>query len=89
MADLMLHLKAKYWFEILEGTKTEEYRLDTPYWRKKLLGRDYDYVILCWGYPKANQDERKIVRKWRGVRHVAIRHEIWGNQQRLAWAIRL
>ena len=40
MSTLVLPLKAEYFHQIKDGTKLEEYRLCTPYWRKRLEGRN-------------------------------------------------
>lgn len=52
MTSLYLPLKAVYFDQIRTGTKSEEYRLVTPHWSKRLEGRDYDRIILTLGYPK-------------------------------------
>ncbi|WP_346798093.1 hypothetical protein R5M92_04235 [Halomonas sp. Bachu 37] len=52
MATLTLPLKAEYFDAIKAGNKPEEFRLTTPYWRKRLEGRVYDRIELTKGYPK-------------------------------------
>ncbi|RMS16367.1 hypothetical protein ALP72_01445 [Pseudomonas coronafaciens pv. coronafaciens] len=46
MATLTLALKGEYFDAIRAGTKPEELRLLTPYWRKCLEGRTYDCIEL-------------------------------------------
>ena len=48
----ILHLTIyKQWlYEILEGTKNEEYRFIKPYWIKRLRGKEYDVVHFRNGY---------------------------------------
>jgi hypothetical protein len=62
--DLILPLKGISFDQIEAGTKTEEYRLQTPYWRERLEGREYRNVILTRGYPRADDHERRLVRPW-------------------------
>ncbi|MBU3842402.1 MAG: hypothetical protein IAA47_05395 [Candidatus Fusobacterium pullicola] len=51
MRILKLAVKKKYFNEIKQGTKTEEYRLVKKYWGKRLL-KEYDEVHITLGYPK-------------------------------------
>lgn len=52
MTTLTLPLKAAYFHQIREGRKLKEYRLCTPYWAKRLVGRSYTRVVLTLGYQK-------------------------------------
>jgi hypothetical protein len=52
MRTLQLALKGCYFDEIQAGTKVEEFRLVTPYWIRRLEGRDYDQIILTKGYQR-------------------------------------
>jgi len=38
--DLRIPVKSTYFAQIKSGTKTEEYRLCTPYWKKRKMGID-------------------------------------------------
>lgn len=78
MADLVLPLKAVYFNAIKAGTKPTEYRLVTPYWRKRLEGRTYDAIELTLGYPAADDQERRLRRPWRGFKVETIQHEHFG-----------
>lgn len=80
MADLVLPLKAVYFEEIRQGTKVEEFRERTPYWRRRLEGRTFDRVVLTNGYPKAGDDSRRLVREWRGFRETTITHPHFGPE---------
>lgn len=51
MSDLVLPLKDIYFNQIKAGTKAEEFRLCTPYWRRRLEGRTFDRIVLTLGYP--------------------------------------
>ena len=52
MKILHLNLYRKYFDEILNGTKTIEYRDIKPYWTKRLENRHYDIIIFRNGYKK-------------------------------------
>jgi len=61
---LHLNLYRKWFDQILNGEKKEEYRDITPYWTKRLFDRDgnqrkYDFIIFRNGYSK-NALEMKI-----------------------------
>lgn len=75
---LTLPLNGVYFDQIKAGTKTEEYRLVTPYWSKRLVGRSYLSVVFTKGYPKADDRERRIKRIWRGYTVKTITHPHFG-----------
>jgi hypothetical protein len=75
---LTLPLKAEYFHAIREGRKIEEYRLVTPYWRKRLVGRTYDRIVLTLGYPRADDASRRIERPWKGAVETKITHPHFG-----------
>lgn len=87
MADLHLALKGEYFDAIKAGTKTEEFRLVTPYWRKRLVGRSYDRIVLTRGYPKRNDHERRLVLPWRWFSVKTIRHPHFGPDRVHVFAI--
>lgn len=64
--DLIIPVNGVYFDQIKAGTKTEEYRLVNDYWSKRLEGRDYRYVVMTRGYPKADDASRRLVLHWRG-----------------------
>lgn len=88
MARLQLALKAEYFDAIRDGTKTEEYRLVTPYWIKRLYHpptrggnvcrREFDGIVLTKGYPKRGDQERTIELPWRGFSKRTITHPHFG-----------
>lgn len=72
MKQKILHLTLmKKWFiEILEGRKVEEYRDIKPYWTKRLFDsngnvKDYDVIIFRNGYAK---DALEMKVEFKGVR---------------------
>jgi len=78
MSDLHLNLKGIYFDDIKHGNKPFEYRLDNEYWRKRLEGRDYDRVFFKRGYPKADDKERIICKRYMGYDKQQIQHDHFG-----------
>ena len=87
MRTLHLPLKGVYFDQIRAGTKTEEYRLMTPYWRKRLEGRSYDSIMLSRGYPPREQSALFLERPWRGYSIKTIQHEHFGPEPVEVFAI--
>ena len=78
--DLILPLKGEYFDQIKSGSKTEEYRLCTEYWKIRIEGRTYDRIILTRGYPKSSDTELRLVLPWRGFHVKTILHPHFGCQ---------
>jgi hypothetical protein len=78
MTDLTLPLKAEYFNAIKEGSKTEEYRLRTPFWRRRLEGKTFARLVLTLGYPSRDDASRRLVLPWRGMRETTIQHPHFG-----------
>lgn len=89
MNSLFLPLKREYFEQIRDGIKPEEFRLVTPYWRKRLEGRSYDRIVLTMGYPNANDASRRIERKWHGYAIKTITHPHFGDQPVMVYAIKV
>jgi uncharacterized heparinase superfamily protein len=89
MTDLILPVKRIYFEQMRDGTKPFEFRLRTPYWRKRLEGRTYSRVIVTLGYPKADDHEHRLVRPWRGFELQTITHEHFGPETAEVFAIRV
>lgn len=87
--DLVLPLKAEYFNAIKDGTKTEEFRLRTPFWRKRLEGKTFDRVVLTLWYPGRDDAERRIVRPWGGMRETTITHPHFGAEPVDVYAIKV
>jgi len=85
--DLVLPLKAEYFNAIKAGTKPEEFRLRTPFWRKRLEGKTFDRVVLTLGYPSRDDTERRLVLPWRGLRETTITHPHFGPKPVEVYAI--
>jgi hypothetical protein len=75
---LHLSLKAEYFNAIKAGTKPLEFRLVTPYWTRRLVGRTYDGIELTLGYPARDDAERRLCRPWRGFERQTIQHSHFG-----------
>lgn len=89
MRTLTLPLKAIYFHQIKSGEKTEEYRLCTPYWQRRLYSPfgSYDRIVLTLGYPKREDADRRIVRPWRGFTTKTITHPHFGPTPVTVYAI--
>jgi hypothetical protein len=75
---LYLPLKSEYFDAIEAGIKREEYRLATPYWRRRLEGREYRAIELMKGYPAASDLSRRLSLPWRGYTMKTITHPHFG-----------
>jgi hypothetical protein len=75
---LHLNLKAEYFDAIVRGEKKDEYRLYNAYWIKKIVGNEFDVIVLKKGYPKSTDTTRIIERPWRGYSVVQIKHRHFG-----------
>jgi hypothetical protein len=84
---LHIPLKAVYFDAIVAGTKGEEYRLTTPYWRKRLEGRSYTRLLLTKGYPRKGDEARLLSLPWRGYTVKTITHEHFGPEPVEVFAI--
>ncbi|WCZ56605.1 hypothetical protein K9_048 [Salmonella phage Kenya-K9] len=88
MKNLQLAVKGEYFDAIKSGEKTEEYRLVNGYWRKRLVGRDFDRLIITKGYPKRDDASRRIECKYRGYEIKEITHPHFGNAPVEVFAIK-
>lgn len=89
MSTLTLPLNGIYFDQIRAGTKREEYRLVTPYWRRRLVGRTYHRIELTLGYPRRDDTARRLVLPWRGYSIKTITHPHFGTAPVLVFAIRV
>lgn len=87
--NLTLVVNAEYFAQIKSGEKTEEYRLYTPYWQKRIEGYDFDQLILTNGYPKKTDLDRRLVFPWRGFTKKTITHPQFGQGPVEVFAIKL
>ena len=89
MKTLTLNLKREYFEQIKSGIKTEEYRLCTPYWSKRLENKNYDKVVIKLGYPKNSEIEKILEFKYSGYEIKTINHKHFGNDPVKVYAIKL
>lgn len=89
MGNLTIPVNGEYFDQIASGTKVEEYRLVTPFWCKRIDGREYDCVILTRGYPKSGgvEGETRLTRRWRGAIRKTITHRHFGPDPVAVFAI--
>lgn len=87
MRVLTLPLKGEYFDAIQAGTKPEEFRLVTPYWRQRLEGRTYDRIELTKGYPKRDDRSRRLTLPWQGYRVTTLTHPHFGPEPVEVFAI--
>ncbi len=62
---LYLTLRRCWFDEIAAGTKTEEYRDVTQYWRRRIVGRQYDEVHFRNGYRQDSPFMRVEYKGWK------------------------
>lgn len=84
---LQLALKGEYFDAIQSGEKTEEYRLATDYWKKRLVGRHYDSIILTRGYPKRSDESRRMEFQFQRPKLKTITHPHFGPDPVQVFAI--
>lgn len=87
MSDLHIPLKREYFDQIRAGIKPEEYRLCNAYWEKRLKDRAYDNIVLTMGYPKKDDQSRRLVLPYRGYKVKSILHPHFGNDLVMVYAI--
>lgn len=74
--DLIIILKNKWFEQIKNGSKKEEYRLYKKYWINKLINRQYNNIIFQNGYKK---NAEKIIKNYIGYEIKNIFHEEFGG----------
>jgi hypothetical protein len=91
MADLTIAVMGVYFDQMLRCEKLEEFRVQTDYWRKRLVGRSYDNLVLTRGYPKGGGIDfvTRLKVPYRGYRETEITHEHFGSQPVKVFAIRV
>ena len=87
--QLILHLKAKYFNQILSGEKKEEYRIYNEYWKKRLLNCEYEKIVICSGYPKNDDLNKRLEFPWNGFTLKRIIHKEFGEFPAIVFALKL
>lgn len=89
MKILILNLKREYFEEIKTGIKKEEYRLCTPYWKKRLENKNFEDLIIRLGYPKRGDKEKELTFPYKGYEIKIITHPHFGNVPAKVYAIKI
>lgn len=86
---LRLAVNAEYFDTMKSGEKVEEYRLINPFWTTRLMGRDYDRLVITKGYPRKFDAERHITMPYRGYEVKTITHKHFGPDPVRVFAIKV
>lgn len=86
---LSLNLKGEYFDAIKSGEKTEEFRLITPYWKRRIENKQFSGIVLMRGYPKSADETRRMELPWRGYRVTEIQHPHFGAKPVQVFAIKV
>lgn len=86
---LQLAVNSEYFNQMKSGVKTEEYRLFNDYWKKRLVGRNYDHLIITSGYPHKDDHERILKMRWNGYVVKTITHPHFGPDPVKVFAIKV
>jgi len=78
VANLQLAVNGEYFDQMRRGEKKFEYRLLNDYWRKRLVNREYDRLIITRGYPRADDSSRRIDVPYQGYKLQSITHPHFG-----------
>lgn len=89
MADLVIPVKTKWFNDIQSGDKLWEYRLYKEFWKKRLLNKTFDRVVITLGYPKKDDQSRRLYFKWNGYEIKKIQSEEFGQGKQQCFAINL
>jgi len=85
---LRISVKGQYFKEMAAGEKPWEYRLITPYWNTRLVGRTYHSITVCWGFPKKDDASRHLHFKWNGYKILKeFQHDEFGPKKLMVFAI--
>lgn len=87
MKILQLAVKTEYFEAIKDGSKKFEYRLFNEYWKKRLVDKKYDKLIITKGYPKKDDSSRKLIFNYFGYEIQKIKHKHFGNEEVNVFAI--
>lgn len=82
---LHLHVKTIYFNAIKSGEKKNEYRLMNAYWQKRLIGRNYDGIVLYNGFKPGT--ENRIEMPYKGCSPDVITHPHFGDFPAQVFAI--
>lgn len=83
---LHIVIKGKYFIQIQDGTKKEEYRVVKPYWVNKLVNKNYTHIVFQAGYSPVSP---KIEVEYLGYEIRNITHEFFGDEEITVFVIKL
>ncbi|MCA6971193.1 ASCH domain-containing protein [Pectobacterium carotovorum] len=86
---LQLAVISEYFDQMKAGEKPFEYRLQNAYWQRRLVGRDYDTLIITKGYPARTDMSRRLVMPYSGYELQTITHPHFGANPVQVFAIRV
>lgn len=89
MANLQLAVNGEYFDQMKSGEKKFEYRLLNDYWRKRLVNREYDRLIITRGYPRTDDSDRRIDVPYQGYKVQSIIHKHFGPDPVNVFAIKV
>lgn len=85
--NLQIAVNGEYFDQIKAKTKPFEYRLNNTFWQRRLVGRDYDRLILTRGYPKKGDPDRTLNFPYKGYEMQTISHKHFQNKEEEVFAI--
>lgn len=85
MANLQLAVNGEYFDQMKSGEKKFEYRLLNDYWRKRLVNREYDRLIIT----RADDSDRRIDVPYQGYKVQSIIHKHFGSDPVNVFAIKV
>lgn len=77
---LVLPLSRKYFDEIRNGTKTEEYRKVNDYNTPRVSNPNLEFIEFRLGYPKKDDASKHMTFPWIGCFKRVIKHEHFGEE---------
>ena len=85
---IVIPLNGEYFDAIQSGEKKEEYRLCTEYWKKRLVKRNYKEIVFTRGYPKRDDESKRMYFRYGGYSIKTITHKHFGGDPVEVFAIR-
>jgi len=86
---LTLALKGEYFDQIACGQKVEEFRMVTPFWVTRLVGKDFSRLVITKGYAKSGDTSRRLEFAWAGFERRILLHPHFGSKPVEVFAISL
>lgn len=89
LKKITFNLRKNYFEDIKKGIKLKEYRLFNDYWKKRLIDRDYDVIVIKLGYPKNDEYDKILYFKWNKYEIIDLIHDEFGKDPVKVFAIDL